>query len=115
MVIDVENIYFDFNKWSIKEASTISLNKVVDILNGNPEMKIEINAHTDNKGKAAYNFDLSEKRAASAMQYLIGKGVDASRLVSNGYGESQPLITCKNDCTKAEDQINRRIEFVIIK
>ncbi|MBT8304594.1 MAG: OmpA family protein, partial [Bacteroidia bacterium] len=115
LMIVVENIYFDFDKSTIKDESTISLNKVVDILNGNPEMKIEINAHTDSKGKNSYNLELSENRAASAMKYLISKGIDANRLVSKGYGETQPLVDCKNDCTDAEDQINRRIEFVIIK
>lgn len=115
LIINVENIYFDFDKWTIKNESTISLNKVVDILNGNPDMKIEINAHTDNKGNNNYNLNLSEKRAASAMQYIISKGIDANRLISHGYGESQLLIDCNKDCTKAEDQINRRIEFVIIK
>lgn len=115
LIIDIENIYFDFDKWTIKDESTISLNKVVDILNGNPNMDIEINAHTDSKGNSNYNLNLSEKRATSAMQYLINKGVEANRLVSHGFGEQQPLVDCKNDCTKAEDQINRRIEFVIIK
>ena len=115
LIIDIENIYFDFDRWTIKDESTISLNKVVDILNGNQEMNIEINAHTDNKGNNNYNLDLSEKRAASAMQYLISKGIDANRLESHGFGETQLLIDCNKDCTKAEDQINRRIEFVIIK
>ena len=115
LIINVENIYFDFDKWTIKNESTISLNKVVDILNGNPDMKIEINAHTDNKGNNNYNLDLSEKRAASARQYIVSKGIDANRLISHGYGEQQPLVDCKGDCSKAEDQINRRIEFVIIK
>ncbi len=114
-IIDIENIYFDFNKWSIKQESTISLNKVVDILNGNPEMRINIYAHTDNKGTKNYNLDLSENRAAAAMKFLINKGVDANRMISHGLGETELLIDCKNDCTKAEDQINRRIEFVIIK
>ena len=115
LIINIENIYFDFDKWTIKDESTISLNKVVDILKGNPNMNIEINAHTDSKGNNNYNLNLSEKRAASAMQYLISKEIDANRLVSHGFGEKQPLIDCKNYCTKAEDQINRRIEFVIIK
>lgn len=114
-IINIENIYFDFDKWTIKQESTISLNKVVDILNANPEMRIDINAHTDSKGNKGYNFDLSESRAAEAMKYLISKGIDANRLISHGYGETMLLIDCKNDCTKAEDQINRRIEFVIIK
>lgn len=115
LIIDIENIYFDFDKWTIKDESTISLNKVVDILKGNPDMNIEINAHTDSKGNNNYNLNLSEKRAASAMQYLINNNIDANRLVSHGFGELQPLVDCKNDCSKAEDQINRRIEFVIIK
>jgi len=115
LVIDLENIYFDFDKWTIKDESTISLNKVVDILKNNPEMRININAHTDSKGNKTYNFGLSENRAAAAMKYFISKDIDANRLLSYGLGETQPLIDCKNDCTKAEDQINRRIEFVIIK
>ncbi len=115
LIIDIENIYFDFDKWTIKNESTISLGKVVDILKGNPNMNIEINAHTDSKGNNNYNLNLSEKRAASAMQYLINKGIDANRLVSHGFGETQPLIDCDKYCTKAEDQINRRIEFVIVK
>ena len=114
-IIDIENIYFDFDKWTIKNESTISLNKVVDILNGNPEMKININAHTDNKGNKGYNLDLSENRAAAAMKFLISKGIDANRMISHGYGETELLIDCEKDCTKAQDQINRRIEFVIIK
>ena len=115
LIIDIENIYFDFDKWTIKDESTISLNKVVTVLNANPNMNIEINAHTDSKGNNKYNLNLSEKRAASAMQFIISKGIDANRLKSQGYGESQPLIDCNKYCTKAEDQINRRIEFVIIK
>lgn len=114
-MIAIENIYFDFDKWTIKQESTISLNKVLDVLNANQDMKIEINAHTDNKGKRRYNQILSEKRAASAMQFLINKGVDTSRLISHGFGEDQPIIDCENECSKADDQTNRRIEFVIIE
>ena len=115
LMISIENIYFDFNKWNIKKESTISLDKVVDVLNSNPEMKIEINAHTDNVGKNSYNQILSEKRAASAMQYLISKGINENRLKSHGFGETQPRIDCGQNCSKAQDQINRRIEFVIEK
>ena len=115
LMIDIENIYFDFNKSIIKKESTISLSKVVDVLTANPEMKIEINAHTDNVGKKKYNLNLSEKRATAAMQFIIDKGVSKERLVSNGYGETEPLVDCDNNCTKSQDQTNRRIEFVIIK
>jgi len=115
VLLVVNNIYFDYNKWwSIKDESLIQLNSIVDILSKNPEMKIEINAHTDNRGDDQYNLNLSEKRAQSVMNYLIEKGISADRLISNGYGEKQPLIDCKTNCTETEHQQNRRIEFLII-
>lgn len=114
MMIVVNNIYFDYNKWSIKEESLVSLNSIVRILEEYPDMKIEINAHTDNRGNDDYNMNLSKKRAASALAYLVTKGIDSSRLLSNGYGETQPLVGCKKDCTENEYQKNRRIEFIII-
>ncbi|WP_194766907.1 OmpA family protein [Tamlana sp. I1] len=113
--IVLENIYFDFNKWNVKEESFISLNKIAKVLNDNPNMKLAINAHTDNKGSASYNLRLSEKRAASAVNYLVKNGISKSRLKSKGYGESEPLIDCKNNCSAEDLQANRRIEFVIIK
>ncbi|NQY04870.1 MAG: OmpA family protein [Flavobacteriaceae bacterium] len=115
MMIAIENIYFDYDKWLIKKESTISLNKIVDVLNANPDMKIEINAHTDSRGRDAYNLSLSKKRAASAMKFLIANGIDGNRLVSNGYGETQPLFDCGSDCSEEQYELNRRIEFVIIK
>lgn len=114
LMITVENIYFDYAKWSIKQESFIALNKILTVLDENPNMKIEINAHTDNRGDDSYNLKLSEKRATSAMKYLIEKGIDNSRLISNGYGETKPLVDCKTDCTEAEYQSNRRIEFIIL-
>lgn len=112
--IVIENIYFDFDKASIKQESTLSLNKIIEVLNNAPEMSIAINAHTDNKGSADYNQKLSEKRAKSTYQYLINKGIAASRLTYKGYGESQLLNKCAK-CSTEEDQANRRVEFKIIK
>jgi outer membrane protein OmpA-like peptidoglycan-associated protein len=112
-LIKVENIFFDFNKANIKSESTITLNKIYDVLVENPEMSININAHSDNRGKASYNLVLSRKRAASAKAYLINKGIAKSRIASQGFGESQPLIDCKSNCTEEEYKQNRRIEFVI--
>ncbi|MEC3905759.1 OmpA family protein [Tamlana sp. 2201CG12-4] len=111
--IVLENIYFDFNKWNIKEESFISLNKIVKVLDENPDMKLAINAHTDNKGRASYNMGLSEKRAASTVKYLIKKGIPKSRLQFKGFGETKPLIDCKNNCSAKDLQANRRVEFVI--
>lgn len=111
----IENIYFDYNKASLKKESTLSLNKIYDVLMTNPEMKISINAHTDSRGSDIYNLNLSDKRATSALQYLIKKGIDKSRIVSKGYGETMPLSNCKSNCTEKEFETDRRIEFIINK
>ncbi|WP_136481579.1 OmpA family protein [Cognatitamlana onchidii] len=112
--IVLENIYFDFNKWNVKEESTISLNKIVKVLKENPNMVLAINAHTDNKGRAPYNLGLSDKRAASAVQYIINQGISKDRLQPKGFGESKPLVDCKNNCSEEDLQANRRVEFVIL-
>jgi outer membrane protein OmpA-like peptidoglycan-associated protein len=112
-IIAIEKIYFDFDKSSLKKESTLSLNKIVKVLSENTEMKITINAHTDNKGSDTYNLVLSEKRANEAKQYLIKNGIDASRLDAKGFGETEPLSKCKVNCTKAELDTDRRVEFVI--
>lgn len=115
-MIKIENIYFDYDRASIKSDSKMSLNKIVSVLEENPTMKIEVNAHTDIRGTDSYNLNLSKRRAASAMKYLIQKGIDGRRLISQGYGETQPIIDCKSkNCTDEEHELNRRIEFVIIK
>ncbi len=114
LAIVIENIYFDSAKWSLKEESHISLNKIVSVLTENPEMKLSINAHTDNKGRAAYNLNLSDKRAASAVKFLIQNGIEKERLEFRGFGESQPKIDCKTNCTDKELQENRRVEFIIL-
>lgn len=114
--IVLENIYFDFGKYSIKEESTISLNKIIKVLKDKPDITLAINAHTDIRGNDNYNLRLSKKRAASAVKYLVKHGIDKSRLTSKGYGETKPLIDCKTkSCTDEEHQSNRRIEFVILE
>lgn len=114
MAIVIENIYFDSAKWSLKEESHISLNKIVKVLTQNPEMKLSINAHTDNKGRDNYNLNLSDKRAASAVNFLVKNGISKSRLKFKGFGERQPKIDCKTNCTAEQLQANRRVEFIII-
>ncbi|MDO6761000.1 OmpA family protein [Tamlana sp. 2_MG-2023] len=113
--IVLENIYFDFNKWNIKEESFVTLNKVVKILNNNPEMKLDIQGHTDNRGSASYNLLLSKRRAASTVKYLIEHDIAANRLKSEGFGETKPLINCNTNCSEEEHHTNRRIEFLIVK
>ncbi len=115
-MIKIENIYFAFNKADLRPKSKISLQKIAKVLLENPKMKIEINAHTDIRGTDSYNLALSKRRAASAMKHLIYLGIDPDRMISKGYGETQPLIDClSKDCTDEEHEINRRIEFVIVQ
>lgn len=113
--IIVEKIYFDYNKASIKKASTLTLNKIYDVLIQYPDMKINIGAHTDSRGSDAYNMNLSERRAAATRKYLLQKGISQDRITSKGYGETQPLSNCKAKCSEAEFEKDRRIEFIIDK
>ena len=112
--IKIDNILFDYDSASIKEVSTITLNTVVATLNENPEIRIELGAHTDFRGRDDYNMNLSDRRAASAMKYLISRGISKDRLTWKGYGESQPVIDC-NSCTEEEHKTNRRVEFIILE
>ena len=112
--IVIENIYFDFNKSSVKKESELSLNKIVEVLTNNPNMSITINAHTDSKGSETYNQTLSESRAKAAYQYLLKKGIPATQLTYKGFGESELLEKCAK-CSAEQDQRNRRVEFKIVK
>ena len=116
VLIELENIYFDLDKWDIKPQAAEVLNVLLGILKKYPYMEIEIGAHTDSRASDIYNLRLSNKRAASALEYLVQNGIDRKRLRSIGYGESKPLIICpKNDCTPEEHAINRRCTFMILK
>jgi peptidoglycan-associated lipoprotein len=113
---DVGNIYFDFDKATIKAESKPTLDKVVNIMNKYPELKIEIGSHADARGSDKYNMGLSERRAASTLEYLVENGIDRSRLTSKGYGESMPLNDCTEPtgCTNEQYAKNRRSEFTIM-
>ncbi len=111
----VENIYFDLNKFTIKTESTLSLNKIVNVLNENPTMKILINAHTDAQGSEKLNLTLSNNRALSAKKYLISKGIESNRIISKGFGESRLFSNCTSNCTEEQYIADRRIEFIIQK
>lgn len=109
--IVLKNIFFDFDKATLRPESFNELDRLVQLLTENPTIKVEISAHTDSKGSDEYNLKLSQKRAESVVNYLIGKGIAASRLIAKGYGETQPIDT--ND-TEEGRQNNRRVEFKII-
>ncbi|MEB2311419.1 MAG: OmpA family protein [Polyangiaceae bacterium] len=104
-----QQIHFEFNKAKIRPESYPVLDAVVDVLQKLPDIKIEVQGHTDNKGSAAYNKKLSDKRAGAVMTYLVEHGVSASRLASHGYGFERPLVP--ND-TEQHRALNRRVQFV---
>ena len=113
---DVGNIYFDFDKSTIKEESKPTLNKVADIMKKYPSLEIEIGSHADARGSDQYNQKLSERRAASTLEYLVSQGIERERLTSKGYGESMPLNDCTQPtgCTNEQYSRNRRSEFTIM-
>ena len=113
--IELENIYFDLNKWNIKEQAAKILDVLVDLLKKYPLMEIQVGAHTDSRASETYNLILSNNRAASTLEYLVNRGIDRKRLRSKGYGESVPLVKCGDKCTETEHSINRRCEFRILK
>ncbi len=107
----LNNIFFDLNKFDLQQKSMTDLDKVTRFLSENPRVRIEIGGHTDNAGTPAYNLQLSQKRVQSVAAYLVDHGVEATRLLQKGYGESKPL---KPNDTEENRQVNRRIEFRII-
>ncbi len=114
--ITLDNIYYDLDKWDIRTDAQPTLNKLAETLAQNPEVKIQLSSHTDCRGNDAYNATLSQKRAESAVNYLISKGIDAARLGSKGYGESQPAVSCDcKKCTESEHQANRRTTFKVLE
>ncbi len=114
-VVRLENIFYDYNKWNIRSDAALELDKLVQTLVDNPTVRIELSSHTDCRGKDAYNMSLSQKRAKSAVDYLIIEGIDASRVVSKGYGESKPSESCVCEkCSEEQHQRNRRTEFKVL-
>lgn len=113
--IVLDDIFFEFDKSNITQQGAFELNKLVQILERNPNMKIKIESHTDSKGSDAYNLKLSERRAISTLQYVKSQGISGDRLEAKGYGESQPKVDCGENCTPEQDATNRRSEFIIIQ
>ncbi|MEN8185719.1 MAG: OmpA family protein [Bacteroidota bacterium] len=116
-IVNLEPIYFELNSSYLTKDAKNELNKVVELMNRYPEMIIESGSHTDSRGIEGYNIWLSDRRAKSTVSYIIGKGVDSSRITGKGYGETQLINQCPDGvkCTEAEHAKNRRTEFVIIK
>jgi outer membrane protein OmpA-like peptidoglycan-associated protein/tetratricopeptide (TPR) repeat protein len=111
----IKMIYFDLDKYNIRTEAALDLEKILDVLNQNPTMKLDIRSHTDSRATFKYNQVLSDNRAKSTINWLVKNGVDPSRLTGKGYGETQLVNGCSDDvkCTEAEHQLNRRSEFII--
>ena len=136
----IDNIFFDFDKATLRPESTEALDKLVELLDENANVTIELSSHTDNRGSDQYNERLSQRRAESVVNYLIEHGIAADRLSPKGYGETKPKtikkkLTEKYDWLKADDvltpefiealgdeekkeichQLNRRTEFIVLR
>ena len=111
----IKIIYFDLDKSTIREDAALELEKILDVLLENPNIKINIRSHTDSRASFEYNDQLSEKRAQSTMAWLVNNGIVASRLTAKGFGERELVNKCADNvpCTKEEHQANRRSEFII--
>ncbi|HAH25889.1 MAG TPA: hypothetical protein DCL77_19380 [Prolixibacteraceae bacterium] len=112
----LENLYYDLNKSDIRPDAALVLNDLAEMLHENPEVRIEINSHTDSRASADYNMKLSQRRSESVVEYLIGKGIVPDRLVAKGFGETQLINKCADgiDCPEEIHQANRRTVIEIL-
>ena len=137
--VKMENIFYEFGKWDITKASETELEKLVKLLNDNPNITIELSAHTDMKGTDEFNNELSQKRAQSCCDFLKKRGIETERLTPVGYGKTKPVVADKAlnkqypwiaveqvldeafitalpaDKQEICNQINRRTEFKVLK
>lgn len=110
--IVINNIFYDFNKATLRPESREELDKLVSMLRETPNVIIQINSHSDSRGGDSYNRRLSQRRAQSVVGYLTKKGIADDRLYAKGYGETRPLV--ENATTEAEHQLNRRTSFKVL-
>lgn len=111
----IKMIYFDLDKSNIRTEAALDLEKILDVLNNNPNMKLDIRSHTDSRATFKYNEALSNRRAKSTIQWLVKNGIAPNRLTGKGYGETQLVNGCSDgvNCTEEQHQMNRRSEFII--
>lgn len=115
--LNLNNIYFDFDKFSLREASVKELDKLIAILKANSKAKVEFSAHTDSKGSEQYNLELSKRRAFAARNYIVNKGIPASRSKLEMYGKSKPAVPNTNEDgsdNPENRQLNRRVEIKLM-
>ncbi|MEI6508520.1 MAG: OmpA family protein [Bacteroidota bacterium] len=120
-VFTLEGIYYDLDKANLRTRSKEILDTIVQLMEKYPKIRLELGSHTDCRADSIYNIDLSQRRADSAVNYIVTRGVDPERLVSKGYGESQLVNDCqcegkwvKRNCSEEEHQMNRRTTFKLL-
>ncbi|TXC85438.1 carboxypeptidase regulatory-like domain-containing protein [Luteibaculum oceani] len=115
-VIEIPNVYYELGKWNITADAGKQLDKVVEFMQDNPSVSIELSSHTDSRGDANYNMELSQKRAQSAVDYIVSRGISVERILAKGYGEEKLKNNCSDGvaCTEAEHKQNRRTEIRVI-
>ena len=116
-IIRLDNIYYDYNKYYIRSEAAIELDNVVNLMHRYPNMTIELRSHTDARGTKEYNRDLSAKRAQSAVEYIVSRGISQSRLSFRGFGEDELTNECQDGvrCNEYQHQENRRTEIKIVR
>jgi outer membrane protein OmpA-like peptidoglycan-associated protein/tetratricopeptide (TPR) repeat protein len=112
MMIEMKDIFYEFDKFRLTSASKLALDKYVDYFRQYPYMRVEISSHTDSRGRSEYNDRLSDYRAKTVVDYFVSKGISSDRLLWHGYGERQPVI--RHALTETEHQANRRTVFRIL-
>jgi len=113
--INLANIYYDYNEYFIRDDAKPTLNKLATVLQQNPNISIQLASHTDCRGPSGYNQDLSQRRAQSAVDYLISEGIEGNRLSAVGYGEGALAIDCIcSRCSEDDHQANRRTTFKVL-
>ena len=112
----LKNIYYEFDKWDIREDAKPALDTLAKMLYDNPDIRIQLASHTDCRGDDDFNLDLSQKRANAVIKYLMESGISADRLEAIGHGETRPYVECEcEDCSEDEHQLNRRTAFIVLK
>lgn len=115
-LLQLDPIYFDIDKFQIRPDAEVELQKIIAVLRSYSDMRIDVRSHTDSRAGDAYNKILSDKRATSTQDYIIGAGINNNRISGRGYGETQLVNNCSNGvkCSEQEHALNRRSEFIIL-
>jgi outer membrane protein OmpA-like peptidoglycan-associated protein len=116
-LFNISIIYFDLDKWDIRQDAAEDLEKIISVMHQYPEMTIDIRSHTDSRQTHAYNELLSDRRAKATLEFMVKSGINRNRLTSKGYGETQLVNQCSDGvlCSEEEHQKNRRSEFIVMK